>query len=140
MKQNMFTRTVGGALMLTLSACTSFGPVPAREYLPIEHPTNIWITKSDNTVVRMQAPKLIGDTLVGYVNGDFQEVMLSQTKQIQAKRPQPGRTALAVGAGVVGVAAVAVLAAGKGSPCVKWDGTQGGWVPCVNQSAYASGR
>jgi hypothetical protein len=127
---------IAAALMLSLGACTSFGPVSAREYLPIEHPSNIWITRSDNTVVKMQAPKLLGDTLVGYVNGEFQEMRLSQTKQIQAKRPQPGRTALAVGAGVLAVAAISAVVAGSGSPCLKWDGSTGTYIPCVDQTVH----
>ena len=121
------------------SACTSFGPVSAREYLPIEHPANIWITRSDNTVVKMQAPKLLGDTLVGYVNGEFQEMKLSQTKQIQARRPQPGRTALLVGGSVLGVAALSTRIIGSGNACLRWsgggaDGSSGSWVPCLDQT------
>src|SRR5262245_53820716 len=133
-----FTRFVAAILMTTtLAGCTTFGPVSAREYLPIQHPSNIWITKSDNSVVKMQAPKLLGDTLVGYVNGEFQEMRLSQTKQIQAKRPAPGRTAIAAGAVIVGVAAGAALVIGSGgNACLKWDGGTGTWIPCVDQTVH----
>jgi hypothetical protein len=113
------------------------GPIPAREYLRIEHPSRIWITRSDNTVVKMQAPKVLGDTLVGYVNGEFQEIQLSQTKMVQAKRPQSGRTALAIAVGVVGVVVAAKLVTGSGSVCTMWNGQLGYYVPCYHQDSLS---
>jgi hypothetical protein len=142
MKRNMLSRSIAGALMFTLTACTTFGPVSAREYLPIAHPTNIWITTEDNHVVKMQAPKLLGDTLVGYVNGDFQEVRLSQAKQIQARQMQPGRTAMLIGAGVLGIVVVGKLVSGSAPPCASWVGTGNGgqnggtYGTCLNQTVH----
>ena len=142
MKRHRLTRSIAGALMSTLTACTTFGPVSAREYLPIEHPTNIWITTADNHVVKMQAPKLLGDTLVGYVNGDYQEVRLSQAKQIQAKRPQPVRTAMLVGGGVLGIVVAGELVHGSAKPCLAWVGTPNGgqnggtYGVCLDQTVH----
>ena len=56
---------------------------------------------------------------------------------MNAKVPAGGRTALAVGGGVLAVVAVGALVSGTGSPCLKWngggsDGSNGSWVqvPC----------
>jgi len=121
-------RVVAGVLITSLTACTTMGPISPREYVPIEHPSQIWVTKSDNSTVVMQLPKLLGDTLVGYVNGDYQEMMLSQTKVVQARRPAPGRTALAVGTAVTALVVTGALVSGSGAPCTKWSVNT--WVPC----------
>src|SRR5215471_17540315 len=111
-QRSRLARTVAFILLCSEFACTSFGPISPKEYIPIEHPTRVWVTKSDNSVVKVQLPKLLGDTLVGYVNGDYQEMILSQTKQVQAKRLQSGRTALMAGAVVLGVVTTGVVIAG----------------------------
>src|ERR1700704_5305786 len=74
-QRSALTRAVAGALLGAQFGCTSFGPVAPKEYIPIQHPAQIWVTRSDNSVVKMQLPKLLGDTLVGYINGDYQEMM-----------------------------------------------------------------
>src|SRR2546421_8287595 len=86
-RRSWFTRTTSALLMTTLTACTTYRPISAREYIPISHPSAVYITRPDNTVEVMQLPKLLGDTLVGYVNGDYQEINLSQVKQMNAKVP-----------------------------------------------------
>jgi len=115
---------------LVLTACTTMGPIPPREYIPLNHPSQIWVTQRDNAVVVVQLPRLMGDTLVGYVNGEYQELMLGQTKQVQARRPQPGRTALAIGAGVAGLVGVAFLINGGASYCTVRRGGDGMILPC----------
>src|SRR3989442_5970170 len=107
-------RLIAGLLLASLTACTTFQPVSPREYIPISHPRQIYITRSDNSVVVMQLPKLLGDTLVGYVNGDYQEMTLSQAKQVNARVAANGRTAVAVAAAVSGVAVASALMIGSG--------------------------
>src|SRR5207237_7190998 len=121
-RRTWFTRITSALLMTTLTPCTTSRPISAREYIPISHPSAVYITRPDNTVEVMQLPKLLGDTLVGYVNGDYQEINLSQVKQMNAKVPAGGRTALAVAGGVLAVAAIGALISGSGSPNLGWDG------------------
>ena len=126
--RGVFRRGVAAVLMMTsLTACTTFGPIAPKEYIPIQHPMQIWVTQADNSVIVVQVPKLLGDTLVGYVNGDYQEMLLSQTKQVQTRRQAKGRTALALGAAVAGVAVLGVVISGVLTPCAQWDGATGTW-------------
>ena len=110
-----------------LSFCTR-----AQEafYIPLNHPSQIWVTQSDNAVVVVQLPRLLGDTLVGYVNGEYQEMMLSKAKQVQARRPQAGRTVLALGAATAGVVGIAFLVSGADVFCVNRRGGDGFIQPC----------
>src|ERR1051326_3411583 len=122
LKHRPLQRVIAALLMSALTACTTFRPVSAREYIPISHPSAVYITRPDNTVEIMQLPKLLGDTLVGYVNGDYQEMNLRDVKGMNAKVPAGGRTALAVGGGVLAVVAIGALVSGSGSPNLCWDG------------------
>jgi len=117
-------------LVIGLTACSTMGPIAAREYIPVNRPNQIWVTGRDNAVVKVQVPRLLGDTLVGYVNGEYHEMMLSQTKQVRARVPQPGRTVLAIGAGVGAVVGVAYLIAGTEVFCVNRQGGDGLIRPC----------
>ena len=136
MRSRQTTHTLRGLVALSLlfvmglTACTRMGPIAAREYIPVSRPSSVWVTRGDNAVVQMQVPRLLGDTLVGYVNGEYQEMILSQTKQVQARVPQPGRTVLAIGAGVAGVVGVAFLIAGTEALCVNRRGGDGFIMPC----------
>jgi len=130
LKHHPLQRGIAALLMGIVSACSTYRPISAREYIPISHPTAVYITNPDNTVTMMQLPKLLGDTLVGYVNGDYREMNLSQVKQMNAKVPANGRTALAVGGGVLAVVAVGALISGTGSPGLCWDGFLGVFKPC----------
>ena len=75
----------------------------------------MWITQNDQTVVLVSAPQLLGDTLVGYVNGKYEEIPTSQFKQVVAERPATGKTAVLVGVIAVGFSGmVYALIGGKG--------------------------
>jgi len=105
-------------------------PVSAREFIPMAHPTNIWVTGMDNSEREFQLPVILGDTLVGYVNGSVQEMTLSQTKEVRAKYPQNGRTALFV-AGIVAVGVGTAMAIrGLGTYCTIRLGGDGRVIPC----------
>ena len=135
-----FKRVTATVLLMTsFTACTTYRPIAAREYIPVSHPSAVYITNADNSITKMQLPKLLGDTLVGYVDGDYREMQLSQVKQMNAKVPAGGRTALAIGAGVLGVVAIGAVVSGTGSPNLCWDGgggngSNGSYKPCPNQT------
>ena len=77
LKHHPLKRVIAALLISALTACTTYRPIAAREYIPISHPSAVYITNADNSVTMMQLPKLLGDTLVGYVNGDYREMQLS---------------------------------------------------------------
>ena len=69
------------------------------------------MTRADNSKLVMDSPRLLGDTLVGWVSGRYQEILLPDASRVQGRQPAPRRTAFLV-AGVVTVGAllIAVLA------------------------------
>ena len=111
----MLQRLGAGLLILGVGACTTFGSVAAPEqFITAARPKQVWVTRGDSSVVVVQAPRLRGDTLVGFVDGQYQEMMLSDARLVQARHRAPRRTVLAITAGVVGVALVAYFIAGPG--------------------------
>lgn len=104
----MVRRTIAVLLILTVAACTTMGPVAApADYIATERPSRIWITRADDQVIVVEAPRLLGDTLVGFVQGSYREMLLSEAKQVAVTRPAGARTAVVVG-GVVAVGAVLI--------------------------------
>jgi len=53
----------------------------------------IWVTAPDQSTVILHAPHLSGDTLGGFVDDHYREMLLSDTQIIKARAPAPGRTA-----------------------------------------------
>lgn len=100
-------------------ACKTVKPVTLDE-LKVIRPEQVWITQNDQTVVRVTGPQLLGDTLVGYVNGKYEEIPTSQFKQVRAERVATGKTA----------ALVAVIAAGFGGMVYALIGGKGDTKVC----------
>jgi hypothetical protein len=93
--------------------------VPApQQFILTARPARIWVTRTDNTQVLVEAPRLLGDTLVGFVGGRYQEILLPETRWVGIRQPAPRRTAVLVGAVVaLGAVLISVLASnGPASP------------------------
>jgi hypothetical protein len=78
-------------------------------------PSRVWVTTEDQAVVEVSGPQMFGDTLVGYVGGDFQELPTSDIKQVVVKRAAKGKTMALVAASIAGGAAIAVVISGAGA-------------------------
>ena len=110
---------VGGGLALAallvcgIPACSTLQPlVDSRAYLASQRPGRLLVTPRDGSAIVVTAPRLLGDTLVGFVDGAYRELLLSDVREVRVRQPAGGRTALLV-AGVVatGAALIALLAA-----------------------------
>lgn len=106
LKRNRWlTRPVCTILLSTLGtgACTTLRPVATpQQFIPSARPDRIWVTRADNSRLMMEGPRLLGDTLVGFVGGRYQEMLLPETRWVQVRRPAPKKTALlAVGTAIV---------------------------------------
>jgi hypothetical protein len=101
------------SLLIPLTACTTVVPVSGpRDYISASHPSRVWVKRNDNRVMMVEAPRLLGDTLTGFVDGVYQETLLSDVREVSTRRPAPRRTVFLVGGMVVvGAAAFAVLSA-----------------------------
>jgi len=93
----------------------------------------VWVTKTDRSTVILQAPRVTGDTLAGFIDGSFSEMLLSQTSKLAMRVPAHGRTvAVGVTTGVTLLAAFVYMAnrsyVGDGQTC--YAGRDGTVVPC----------
>jgi hypothetical protein len=99
----------GGLLAVVVAgtACHSMTPLSWAELEGIR-PSRVWITRSDQTVVEVSGPQVFGDTLVGYVNGEFQEMATADLRRAVMRRPARAKT---IGVAVAGIAVTAGLMA-----------------------------
>ena len=112
MQRPRLSRSVGtllgcvGACSMLVAACRSVGTVPSpANYVATKHPTRIWIARgSESSAVAMEGPGLVGDTLVGWVDGAQRHIPLSRAIAVSARELSVPRTA------ALAVASSAVLA------------------------------
>jgi len=102
------------AATLSSAACQTMRPV-ALDELSAMRPGLVWVTRADQSVVVVSGPRAFGDTLVGYVDGQFEEMPAADLKQIRMKQRARGKTAALLAAGAVGTAALAYLIANVGN-------------------------
>ena len=113
----MRSKLVGAlaASMLVGAACHTMAPLTWEEVATI-HPPRVSVTLDDQSVVVVSGPQMFGDTLVGYIGGDFQELPTSNIKQVVVKRAAKGKTMALVAASIAGAAAIGVLISSVGEP------------------------
>ena len=96
-------------MLVLVTACSSMQPVAQpREFLQSRQPSVVWLSQeSQQTMVSVDAPRLIGDSIVGFVEGEYVEIPITSVRGMQARQYSRGRTAAFI-VGLVGVA-VAML-------------------------------
>jgi len=109
----MLTRLSAALLPLVglAAACSTLAPVreTPTAFITAHAPGAVVITKTDNSVVVLAGPKVIGDTLGGFVGRDYVEIPLANVQALSARRPAKGRTALLIGASVVAAGGIAFV-------------------------------
>ncbi len=116
--RRFFTRSPLTLLITCLTitaACTTLRPVEPDELRGPSRPERVRITEINDSTVVLRTPKVVGDTLIGTVDGARRTFLLAQATAIQAREPAPGRTAALVGGGA-GVLAFIVVEAIKTKP------------------------
>ena len=105
--------------MLTLvTACSSMQPVAQpREFLQARQPAVVWLSKdADQTMVAVDAPRLLGDSIVGFVEGEYTEIPIASVRSMQAKQYSRSKTVtFLVGVAAATAALIFVVAGGTGS-------------------------
>lgn len=107
---------LGGALILTAlagTACHSMTPLTWRE-LDGLRPSRVWVTRADQSVTEVSGPQVFGDTLVGYVNGAFQELATAEVTRLAMRRPARAKTIALIAASTAGAALLGVWMSGLG--------------------------
>ena len=104
-------------LALTGAACTTVAPVPSpATFIAGTKPQQVWITRQDRTVVALGAPRIVGDTVFGFVGTTFQEIPVASISEMRAVQGAPTRTAvLALGFSAVAIAGFFVMNAQSNS-------------------------
>jgi hypothetical protein len=105
-------------------ACHTMRPVEVHELSGLR-PGVVRVTRTDDAVVEIAGPKIVGDRLGGFVDGKYQVLPVADVKQMQMRVPARGRTVALISAGVVGAVAITYLLSGAGE----------GGDPCSGQSS-----
>lgn len=112
----MLRRIVSGFLIPILTGCTTFAAVSSpTEFITVSRPGQLWVTRTDGSLVVLRTPRMVGDTLIGLINGRLYQAPMSDVQRVQTRRPAPGRTLILVGASVatLGLFVALVSAAGE---------------------------
>ena len=67
---------------LSSAACHTLRPVTLGE-LGVARPGTVWVTRADDTFVVVDGPRAFGDTLVGMVNGQLEEMPATELKKVR---------------------------------------------------------
>jgi hypothetical protein len=107
------------ALLLAVAsaACKTMRTV-ALDQVNLLHPESAVVTESDQSVVLMYEPKVVQDTLVGFVGRYREKVPSARVNHVRVKTAAPVRTALLVAGLTVGFAGFVFLATGTGQSAV----------------------
>lgn len=107
----MRRRIVAVVLVFSLVSCTTLRPVAdANAYLSTTRPSQVWVRTEKKTLM-LESPRLLGDTLVGFVDGEYREFLPGEVRGVDVRKPAGGRTALLVsGMVIVGAFLIGALA------------------------------
>jgi len=101
------------ALVLVGTACHKMTVLSWAE-LGAMRPGTVWVTYSDASVAEVSGPQIFGDTLVGYVSGEFTEIPTGQVQQVTMRESAKGKTIALVVASTAAAAGLAAFMAGSG--------------------------
>jgi len=103
--------------LLAIAGCTTVASVKnPGTYVAAKQPRTVWLTKTDQSIVRMNGPRMVGDTVVGSVNGQYTEIPMADVSSMRAIVPDETKTiAVAAVGGAATVAALVVIFDHSGS-------------------------
>jgi hypothetical protein len=109
----MLRAIVAGLLVVTLTSCNTWTPVPMSptNYIRSHDPSTVWLQLEDSSTMIMGRPRVLADSLRGIVAGVYRTVPLSRVKHFKAQEISKSKTALLVTAGVVFTVGLVYLAA-----------------------------
>jgi len=118
LQDGRLARRIGaGLLVAAIVGCTTVAPIQSPgKYIAGNKPRSVWLTKTNRSVVRVDGPRMVGDTVVGAVSGEYTEIPLAEVTRASAIQADKGKTILAavLGGGVT-IAAAAVIFSHGGS-------------------------
>jgi len=100
--------------VLTSVACHTMTAVPLSELSTLK-PSHAWFKMHDSSVVEVSGPHLKGDTVVGYVRGEYEQLPTANVTGVTVQKVATGKTAALVTAGLVAFGGFAYLIASSAS-------------------------
>ena len=107
---------VGCALLLAAlasAACKTMKPVELDQLAAL-NPDRVWVTEADQSVVLLDEPKLLGDTLVGYIGRHRAKLPSAGFKQLRVQTAARARTAVLAVSIVGGLGGLLFVVGGSG--------------------------
>jgi hypothetical protein len=87
------TRSIAAAAALCLGACTSYQP--AAQPVPAPLPQQVRVVRNDNSSIRLFAPALAGDSVVGHTAAGVRtSIPLADIRSVQPRRFDSSRSLL----------------------------------------------
>lgn len=104
-------------LLLAVAGCMAVRSVQPTAYIPQHSPAVVWVTHTNNTVIPVAQPRIIGDSLKGTRQGLEEPVAISlkEIQTVRARMSSPSRTIILISSlGVIStVTAFTILTAGN---------------------------
>jgi len=89
-------------------ACHTMASVPVNQLGTLK-PSRAWLTMGDQSVIELAGPQVMGDTVVGYVKGEYHELPMANVKGVTVQKASPLKTAGLVASGLVVLGGVAYV-------------------------------
>ncbi len=86
----------GVVLALCCASCHTLRPLDRASINQADLPQRVWVTAPDQATVRLDAPRIEGDTLQGFEGGQFRELVLAPGTVVRAQEPAHAKTAVVV--------------------------------------------
>ena len=112
------TRTLISLLFGT-TACSATYRVSPAQYVPQRAPDQMVVVDKSGLIYVLERPAIVGEKLVGVLNGTPDTVSLPVTRVEEAtvRRKSPVRTAVLIGGLSLGALGIAIIGHGKGDSC-----------------------
>jgi hypothetical protein len=79
-------------LLLTIGCTTRYSIQPAH-LSPTNRPDRVWVTRTDESTLAVDQPRVNGDSLFGIVDGTPERISLADVRGLRAERVSLTRTA-----------------------------------------------
>ena len=111
---------IGSALLAALAgaACSTMKSQTLQQ-IPELAPERIWVTQSDQSVVLLYEPRVVHDTLVGYVGRQRTKLPSAEIQQLRVREPAHARTMLLAAGLVAAFGGVLFAVSGDGETIIQ---------------------
>jgi hypothetical protein len=97
-------------MLVLVTGCSTMQPVAEpRDFVKTRQPSIVWLSRSSQqAMVALEGPRLVGDSIVGFVDGEYMEIPMSEVRTMQAKQYSRSRTTTFL-LGLTGAVAAGVI-------------------------------